>query len=29
MWALMIKHVVEFVEDLKNMSLDEILHKRY
>jgi creatinine amidohydrolase/Fe(II)-dependent formamide hydrolase-like protein/7-cyano-7-deazaguanine synthase in queuosine biosynthesis len=29
MWALMIKHVVEFVEDLKSMSLDEILHKRY
>lgn len=29
MWALMIKHVVEFVEDLKNMSLDEILHKHY
>lgn len=28
-WALMIKHVVEFVEDLKSMSLDEILHKRY
>ncbi len=29
MWALMIKHVVEFVEDLKNISLDEILHRRY
>ncbi len=29
MWALMIKHVVEFVEDLKNISLDEILHKHY
>ncbi len=29
LWALMIKHVVEFVEDLKNMSLDEILQKRY
>ncbi len=29
MWALMVKHVVEFVEDLKNMSLDEIYHKRY
>lgn len=29
MWQLMIKHVVEFVEDLKTMSLDEILHRRY
>jgi creatinine amidohydrolase/Fe(II)-dependent formamide hydrolase-like protein len=28
-WAIMIKHLVEFVEDLKNMSLDEIYHKRY
>lgn len=28
-WAVMIKHLVEFVEDLKNMSLDEIYHKRY
>lgn len=28
-WAVMIKHLVEFVEDLKNMSLDEIHHKRY
>lgn len=28
-WAIMIKHLVEFVEDLKNMSLDEIHHKRY
>jgi creatinine amidohydrolase/Fe(II)-dependent formamide hydrolase-like protein/7-cyano-7-deazaguanine synthase in queuosine biosynthesis len=27
-WAVMIKHLVEFVEDLKNMSLDEIHHKR-
>jgi hypothetical protein len=25
----MIKHLVEFVEDLKNMSLDEIYQKRY
>jgi creatinine amidohydrolase/Fe(II)-dependent formamide hydrolase-like protein/7-cyano-7-deazaguanine synthase in queuosine biosynthesis len=29
MWDLMIKHLVEFVEDLKNMSLDEIYQKRY
>ncbi|MFH1998280.1 MAG: creatininase family protein [Planctomycetota bacterium] len=29
MWAQMIKHLVEFVEDLKNMSLDEIHQKRY
>jgi creatinine amidohydrolase/Fe(II)-dependent formamide hydrolase-like protein len=29
MWALMINHLVEFVEDLKNMSLDEIHQKRY
>jgi creatinine amidohydrolase/Fe(II)-dependent formamide hydrolase-like protein len=28
-WALMINHLVEFVEDLKNMSLDEIHQKRY
>jgi creatinine amidohydrolase/Fe(II)-dependent formamide hydrolase-like protein len=28
-WALMIKHLVELVEDLKSMTLDEILHKRY
>ncbi len=28
-WTIMIKHLVEFVEDLKNMSLDEIHHKRY
>jgi creatinine amidohydrolase/Fe(II)-dependent formamide hydrolase-like protein len=28
-WTIMIKHLVEFVEDLKNMSLDEIYHKRY
>jgi len=28
-WDLMIKHLVEFVEDLKNMSLDEIYQKRY
>jgi creatinine amidohydrolase/Fe(II)-dependent formamide hydrolase-like protein len=29
MWAIMIKHLVEFVEDLQNMSLDEIYHKRF
>ncbi len=28
-WLIMIKHLAEFVEDLKNMSLDEIYHKRY
>jgi len=28
-WSLMIKHLVEFVEDLKSMSLDEIFHRRY
>ena len=28
MWKAMIKHLAEFVEDLKNMSLDEILQKR-
>jgi len=28
-WTIMIKHLAEFVEDLKNMSLDEIYHKRY
>jgi creatinine amidohydrolase/Fe(II)-dependent formamide hydrolase-like protein len=27
-WAVMIKHLVEFIEDLKSMSLDEIHHKR-
>ncbi len=29
MWAVMIKHLVEFVEDLKSLSLDEIYQKRY
>jgi creatinine amidohydrolase/Fe(II)-dependent formamide hydrolase-like protein len=29
MWQVMIKHLVEFVEDLKGMSLDEIYQKRY
>jgi creatinine amidohydrolase/Fe(II)-dependent formamide hydrolase-like protein len=28
-WAVMIEHLVEFVEDLKNLSLDEIHQKRY
>ncbi len=28
-WTLMIKRMTEFVEDLKSMSLDEILQKRY
>jgi creatinine amidohydrolase/Fe(II)-dependent formamide hydrolase-like protein/7-cyano-7-deazaguanine synthase in queuosine biosynthesis len=28
-WSVMIKHLVEFVEDLKNMSLDEIYHRHY
>ena len=28
-WSLMIEHLVRFVEDLKEMSLDEIFHKRY
>jgi len=29
MWQIMIKNLVEFVEDLKSMSLDEIYAKRY
>jgi creatinine amidohydrolase/Fe(II)-dependent formamide hydrolase-like protein len=29
MWKIMIKHLVEFVEDLKTMTLDEIYHKRF
>lgn len=29
MWAIMIAHLVAFVEDLKSMSLDEIFQKRY
>ena len=29
MWALMIQHLVAFVEDLKRLSLDEIHQKRY
>jgi creatinine amidohydrolase/Fe(II)-dependent formamide hydrolase-like protein len=28
-WEIMIKRLVEFVEDLKNLSLDEIYQKRY
>ncbi|MGB2906239.1 MAG: creatininase family protein [Candidatus Aminicenantaceae bacterium] len=27
-WEAMTRHLVEFVEDLKNMTLDEILHRR-
>jgi creatinine amidohydrolase/Fe(II)-dependent formamide hydrolase-like protein len=29
MWEVMIEHLVEFVEDLKGLSLDEIYQKRY
>ena len=29
MWDQMIKHLVEFVEDLKRVSLDELYQKRY
>ncbi len=29
MWQVMIKNLVEFIEDLKGMSLDEIYQKRY
>jgi hypothetical protein len=29
MWDLMIERLVEFVEDLKDLSLDEIYQKRY
>ncbi len=29
MWELMIKHLVEFIESLKSMSLDEIFQKRF
>ncbi|MCJ7582616.1 MAG: creatininase family protein, partial [Candidatus Aminicenantes bacterium] len=29
MWKVMIKHLAEFVEDLKSMSLDEIYQKRF
>jgi len=28
-WELMVQHLVEFIEDLKKMSLDEIYQKRY
>lgn len=29
MWEAMIKHLSEFIEDLKSMSLDEILQRRF
>jgi creatinine amidohydrolase/Fe(II)-dependent formamide hydrolase-like protein len=29
MWEVMIKRLIEFVEDLKNLSLDEIFQRRY
>jgi creatinine amidohydrolase/Fe(II)-dependent formamide hydrolase-like protein len=29
MWELMISHLVAFVEDLKQLTLDEIYHRRY
>ena len=29
MWDVMIKNLVEFIEDLKSLSLDELLQKRY
>jgi creatinine amidohydrolase/Fe(II)-dependent formamide hydrolase-like protein len=29
MWELMIRNLAEFVEDIKNMSLDELYQKRY
>lgn len=28
-WEVMIKHLAEFVEGIKDMSLDEIFHRRY
>jgi len=28
-WGIMIRNLVEFVEDLKGMSLDEIYQRRY
>jgi creatinine amidohydrolase/Fe(II)-dependent formamide hydrolase-like protein len=28
-WDLMIRNLVEFVEDLKDMSLEELYHRRY
>jgi creatinine amidohydrolase len=28
-WKVMIAHLVALVEDLKNMTLDEIHHKKY
>jgi hypothetical protein len=29
MWQVMVDRLVEFVEDLKGLSLDEIYQKRY
>jgi hypothetical protein len=29
MWEVMIRRLVEFVEDLKTLTLDEIYQKRY
>jgi creatinine amidohydrolase len=29
MWEAMIKHLVAFVEELKELTLDEIFQKRY
>jgi creatinine amidohydrolase/Fe(II)-dependent formamide hydrolase-like protein/7-cyano-7-deazaguanine synthase in queuosine biosynthesis len=29
LWELMVKHLVEFVEDLKTLTLDEIYQRRY
>ena len=29
MWEMMVKHLVVFIEDLKNLSLEEIYQKRY
>jgi creatinine amidohydrolase len=29
MWQVMIANLVEFVEDIKGMSLDEIYERRY
>jgi creatinine amidohydrolase/Fe(II)-dependent formamide hydrolase-like protein len=28
-WAIMIKHLVSFINELKGMSLDEIYERRY
>ena len=29
LWELMVKHLVEFVEDIKTLTLDEIYQRRY